>query len=78
MLRKLQPVCQVKLEELRSKIRKGLKSGPSEPWDAATLKKKARAPSNRVERRGDRVLPPKLQDPSLWLGMTVAKADIRN
>ncbi len=43
MLRKLQPVCQVKLEELRSKIRKGLKSGPSEPWDAATLKKKARA-----------------------------------
>ncbi|AGX86814.1 type II toxin-antitoxin system ParD family antitoxin [Candidatus Symbiobacter mobilis] len=33
---------QVKLEELRSEVRKGLKSGPSEPWDAAALKKKAR------------------------------------
>jgi antitoxin ParD1/3/4 len=33
---------QVKLDELRSEVRKGLKSGPSEPWDAAALKKKAR------------------------------------
>ncbi len=33
---------QVKLEQLRSEVRKGLKSGPSEPWDAAALKKKAR------------------------------------
>ena len=33
---------QAKLEELRREVRKGLSSGPSEPWDAATLKKKAR------------------------------------
>lgn len=33
---------QVKLEELRSEVRKGLKSGPSESWDAAALKQKAR------------------------------------
>ena len=34
---------QVKLEELRREVRKGLDSGPSEPWDAAALKQKARA-----------------------------------
>lgn len=34
---------QVKLEELRREVRKGLNSGPSEPWDVAALKKKARA-----------------------------------
>ncbi|MFT3819671.1 MAG: type II toxin-antitoxin system ParD family antitoxin [Rubrivivax sp.] len=34
---------QVKLEELRREVRKGLESGPSEPWDAAALKRKARA-----------------------------------
>ena len=33
---------QVKLEELRREVRKGLASGPSQPWDAAALKKKAR------------------------------------
>lgn len=34
---------QAKLDQLRNAVRKGLKSGPSEPWDAAALKKKARA-----------------------------------
>ena len=34
---------QVKLEDLRREVRKGLNSGPSEPWNATTLKKKARA-----------------------------------
>lgn len=34
---------QVKLEDLHREVREGLKSGPSEPWDAATPKKKARA-----------------------------------
>ena len=34
---------QAKLDELRSEIRKGLSSGPSEAWDAASVKKKARA-----------------------------------
>ncbi len=34
---------QLKLEELRRQIRKGLESGPGEPWDAAALKQKARA-----------------------------------
>ena len=34
---------QVKLEELRREVRKGLNSGPSEPWDATALKKRARA-----------------------------------
>ena len=34
---------QVKLDALRSEVRQGLKSGPSETWDAAALKKKARA-----------------------------------
>lgn len=34
---------QVKLEELRREVRKGLESGPSESWDAADLKQKARA-----------------------------------
>ena len=31
-----------KLDELRREVRKGLDSGPSEPWDAASVKKKAR------------------------------------
>jgi len=34
---------QVKLEELRREVRKGLESGPSQPWDAKALKKKARS-----------------------------------
>ena len=34
---------QLKLEELRREIRKGLESGPAEPWDSAALKQKARA-----------------------------------
>lgn len=36
---------QVKLDALRSEIRKGLDSGPSEPWDARSVKTSAR---NRV------------------------------
>lgn len=34
---------QVKVEELRREVRKGLDSGPSQPWDAKALKKKARS-----------------------------------
>lgn len=34
---------QVKLEELRREVRKGLDSGPSAAWDASVLKQKARA-----------------------------------
>jgi antitoxin ParD1/3/4 len=34
---------QVKLEELRREIRRGLHSGTSEPWDAETTKHQARA-----------------------------------
>ena len=34
---------QAKLEELRRELRKGLDSGPSEPWDAAAVKAKARS-----------------------------------
>ncbi|MDD2989678.1 MAG: type II toxin-antitoxin system ParD family antitoxin [Zoogloea sp.] len=34
---------EAKLEELRREVRKGLESGPSEAWDAAAVKKKARA-----------------------------------
>jgi antitoxin ParD1/3/4 len=34
---------QVKLEELRREVRKGLDSGPSAAWDASALKQKARA-----------------------------------
>lgn len=34
---------EARLDELRSEVRKGLNSGPSETWDAAALKKKARA-----------------------------------
>ncbi len=34
---------QAKLNERRSDVRKGLKSGPSVPWDAATVTVKARA-----------------------------------
>ena len=36
-------VREAKLDELRREVKKGLESGPSEPWDAAALKKKARA-----------------------------------
>lgn len=32
-----------KLEQLRSEIRRGLDSGPSEAWDAGALKRQARA-----------------------------------
>ena len=32
----------VKLEQLSGEIRKGLESGPSEPFDAGSLKQKAR------------------------------------
>ena len=34
---------EAKLEELRREVRKGLDSGPGEPWDAAMLKEKARS-----------------------------------
>ena len=34
---------QVKLDELRREVRKGLDSGTSEQWDAAAVKVKARA-----------------------------------
>ena len=34
---------QAKLDELRGEVRRGLDSGPSEPWDATALKAKARA-----------------------------------
>ena len=34
---------QVKLEALRREVRKGLDSGPSQPWDAKALKRKARS-----------------------------------
>jgi len=34
---------QVKFDELRREVRKGLDSGESEPWDAAAVKAKARA-----------------------------------
>ena len=34
---------QVKFDELRSEVRKGLDSGTSEKWDAAAVKAKARA-----------------------------------
>ena len=33
---------QVKFDELRSEVRKGLDSGASDPWDATTVKAKAR------------------------------------
>jgi antitoxin ParD1/3/4 len=33
---------QVKVEELRREVRKGLDSGPSAAWDASALKQKAR------------------------------------
>jgi len=42
LMRKQDALRQGKLEELRSEVRKGLNSGPSEAWDAASLKKKAR------------------------------------
>lgn len=34
---------QVKFDELRREVRKGLDSGPSEQWDASAVKAKARA-----------------------------------
>jgi antitoxin ParD1/3/4 len=34
---------QVKLEELRREVRRGLDSGPSETWDAEAVKRQARA-----------------------------------
>ncbi len=34
---------EAKLEQLRGEIRRGLDSGPSEIWDAETVKRKARA-----------------------------------
>ncbi len=34
---------QVKLEELRREVRKGLDSGPSQPWDPKAVKNKARS-----------------------------------
>ena len=34
---------QVKFDELRSEVRKGLDSGASEPWDSTAVKAKARA-----------------------------------
>ena len=34
---------QAKLDALRREVRRGLDSGTSEPWDAATVKAKARA-----------------------------------
>lgn len=34
---------QVRLEDLRREVRKGLDSGKSEPWDATALKAKARS-----------------------------------
>ena len=42
LMRKQDALRQGKLEELRSEVRKGLNSGPSEAWDAASLKNKAR------------------------------------
>ena len=36
-------VRSARLEQLRGDIRKGIDSGPSEPWDAKKLKDRARA-----------------------------------
>ena len=36
-------VRELRLEELRHHIRKGLESGSGEPWSAAAIKQKARA-----------------------------------
>lgn len=33
----------VRLDQLRQDVRKGLESGPSEPWDAAAMKQQGRA-----------------------------------
>lgn len=33
----------VRLDQLRQDVRKGLDSGPSEPWDAEAMKQQARA-----------------------------------
>jgi len=35
-------IRQAKLDDLRREVRKGLDSGPGEPWDAAATKAKAR------------------------------------
>jgi len=34
---------EAKLDELRREVRKGLDSGPSQPWDGKALKKRARS-----------------------------------
>ena len=34
---------QAKFDELRREVRKGLESGPSQPWDTKAVKTKARA-----------------------------------
>jgi len=34
---------EAKLAQLRTDVRQGLNSGPSQPWDAAAVKRKARA-----------------------------------
>lgn len=36
-------IREAKLEQLRSDIRQGLASGPSETWDAESVKRKARS-----------------------------------
>lgn len=33
----------VRLDQLRQDVRKGLESGPAEPWDPEAIKKKARS-----------------------------------
>jgi antitoxin ParD1/3/4 len=38
---------EARLDELRSEVRKGLNSRPGETWDAAALKKTARAGQGR-------------------------------
>lgn len=39
----------VRLEQLRADIRKGIDSGPSEPWDAKKIKDKARTRRSSVK-----------------------------
>lgn len=38
LLEEREKICEVKLEALRSDIREGLESGPSEPLDIAEIK----------------------------------------
>ena len=33
----------IRLDQLREEVRKGLDSGPSEPWDAEAMKQQARS-----------------------------------